>query len=204
MRTLFLSSNGLNENTSSVFWRCINKTPVDTKVIFVPSAATGNDGAREGIALCVERLMNMGILFENILVYELSLIISEGYQRTYSGYIKDIPASLRLMTAEELREYDAIVFCGGDAPLLLDQVKRTGLVKPLKQAVENGLVYLGISAGSMVAAGNLPGGLGYLNNPIIPHAGKGISCGEVPDDGPIDLADGQVIFIRGEQKEIIA
>ena len=25
MRTLFLTSNGLNENTSDVFWKCINK-----------------------------------------------------------------------------------------------------------------------------------------------------------------------------------
>ena len=56
----------------------------------------------------------------------------------------------------------------------------------------------------MVAAGNLPDGLGYLNNPIIPHAEKGIPCGEVPADGPIDLADGQVILIRGEKKEIIS
>lgn len=56
----------------------------------------------------------------------------------------------------------------------------------------------------MVAAGNLPDGLGYLHNPIIPHAEQGISCGEVPADGPIDLADGQVILIRGEQKEIIS
>ena len=32
----------------------------------------------------------------------------------------------------------------------------------LKQAIENGLVYLGISAGSMIAAGNFATGLGYL------------------------------------------
>ena len=204
MKTLFLSSNGLNENTGKIFWETINKAPKDTKVIFVPSAATGNDGAREGIALCVERLMNMGIPFGNILIYELSLLISEGYARTYSGYIKDIPAPLRLMTAEELGEYDAIVFGGGDAALLLEQIRRTGLAEHLNQAVENGLVYLGISAGSMAAAGNLPGGLGYLDNPVIPHAETGIPCGEVPADGPIELADGQVILIRGDKKEIIS
>ena len=204
MKTLFLSSNGLNENTAKIFRKAINKAPADTKVIFVPSAATATDGAREGIALCAERLMSMGIPFENILIYEPSLLISEGYERTYSGYIKDIPAPLRLMTSEELNQYDAIVFGGGDAALLLDQIRRTGFAKPLKQAVESGLVYLGISAGSMVAAGNLPDGLGYLPNPIIPHAETGVPCGEVPADGPIDLADGQVILIRGDQKEIVS
>lgn len=102
MRTLFLSSSGLNENTVNVFWKCIKKEPVDTKVIFVPSAAIKND-----------------------------------------------------------------------------------------------------SAGSMIAAGNYPDGLGYLTNPIIPHATNCTPYGEVPEDGTIELADGQVILIRGEQKEII-
>lgn len=204
MRTLFLSSNGLNENTCTVFWKCINKSPMDTKVLFIPSAATGNDGAREGIALCVERLVNMGILFENIQIYELSLLISEGYERTYSAYIENIPASLRMMSSEELNRYDVVVLGGGDAGRLLDEINRTGLRCPLKQAIECGLVYLGISAGSMVAAGNLPDGLGYLANPIIPHSETGISCSEVPQDGTIEMADGQVILIRGEQMEIIS
>lgn len=61
MRTLFLSSSGLNENTARVFWDCIKKEPANTKVIFVPSAAVVNDSTKEGIAVYVERLMDMGI-----------------------------------------------------------------------------------------------------------------------------------------------
>ena len=203
MRTLFLSSSGLNENTSSEFWKCIKKDPAKTKVIFVPSAAVGTDGAREGIALGMEGLMNMGIPFGNILIYDLSLLISENYKRTYSCYVKNIPTPIRLMSVEEINQYDAIVFCGGDACRLLNEVKRTGFSTPLKQAVENGLIYLGISAGSMIAAGNFPDGLGYLTNPIIPHAEEGTPCGEVPSDEPIKMADGQVIVIKGDKKEII-
>ena len=203
MRTLFLSSNGLNENTSFEFWKCVGKDPADTKVIFVPSAAVKNDGAREGIAVCVERLMYMGIPFENILIYDLALLVSAGYERTYSSYVQEIPAQIRLMSAAELDQFDVVVFGGGDASILLDELKRTGLADTIKQAIENGLVYLGISAGSMVAAGNLPDGLGYLENPIIPHADHGVSCGEVPEDGPINLMDGQTILIKGDQKMII-
>ena len=203
MKTLFLSSNGLNESTSDVFWKCIKKEPADTKVIYVPSAAVENDGAREGIALCAEGLMNMGIPFENILIYELSLLISADYERTYSGHVKNIPLPLRLMSVEELNQYDVIVFGGGDAARLLSEVRRTGFYDPLKQAIENGLVYLGISAGSMIAAGNFSNGLGYLTNQIIPHAEEGTPCGEVPSDKPIKTADGQVIVIQGDRKEII-
>lgn len=203
MKTLFLSSGGLNEKTKELFWECIGKEPIHTKVILVPSAAVGNDGAREGIIVCMERLMNMGIFEENILLYDLSYLLSEGYQRTYSKYVSSIPLHLRLMETRELNCYDAIVFCGGNAPKLLCEIKRTGFSRSLKGAIENGLVYLGISAGSMVAAGNFSDGLSYLANPILPHAEKGSICGEVTDENLIELADGQTVFIRGERKEII-
>lgn len=203
MRNLFLSSGGLNERTASVFWECIGKEPVNTKVIFVPSAAVVNDGAREGIIVCMERLMSMGISLNNIFTYDLALLLSNGYKRTYSSYVKDIPEQFRLMSVEELNKYDMIVLCGGNADTLLNEVNRTGFSEPLKQAIENGLVYLGINAGSMIAAGNFADGLGYLTNPIIPHAQKGIPCGEVPKDGLIELADDQVVWIKGECKEII-
>ena len=156
MRTLFLSSGGLNENTAGVFWE-----------------------------------------------YDLSLLLSAGHERTYSGYIQDIPVPLRLMSAEELNQYDVIVFGGGNAGTLISEVNRTGLYAPLKKAIENGLIYLGISAGSMIAAGNFADGLGYLTNPIIPHAEDGMPCGEVPEEGLLKLTDGQAVLIQGERMEII-
>ena len=182
MRTLFLSSSGLNEKTTKLFWECIGKEPQNTKVIFVPSAAIGNDGAREGIIVCLERLMSMGIPISNIFIYDLALLLSDGYKRTYSSYVDDIPTQIRLMNVEELSQYDMIVFCGGNASVLLGEVNRTGFSKPLKQAIENGLVYLGISAGSMIAAGNFADGLGYLTNPLIPHAEIGNPCGEISNN----------------------
>ena len=203
MRTLFLSSSGLNEENTKLFWKYIGKEPINAKAIMVPSAAVGNDGAREGIIVCMERLMNMGISVNNILIYDLALLLSDGYKRTYSSYVRDIPAQLRLMNALELAQYDVIAFCGGNARTLLDEVNRTGLSEPLKQAIEKGLVYLGISAGSMIAAGNFADSLGYLANPLTPHAEKGSPCGEISKEGLIELADGQTILIKGECQEII-
>ena len=147
--------------------------------------------------------MNMGIPVNNILLYDLALLLSDGYKRTYSSYVRDIPAQLRLMNALELAQYDVIAFCGGNARTLLDEVNRTGLSEPLKQAIEKGLVYLGISAGSMIAAGNFADSLGYLANPLTSHAEKGSPCGEISKKGLIELADGQTVLIRGECQEII-
>lgn len=69
-----------------------------------------NDGAREGIIICMERLMTIGIPLNNIFMYDLALLLSSGYKGTYSSYIKNILAQLRLMCAEELNQYDIIVF----------------------------------------------------------------------------------------------
>ena len=124
MRTLFLTSGGLNEKAAELFWKCIGKDPINTKAILVPSAAAGNDGAREGFIMCIERLMHMGIPLNNILVYNLEFLFSDGYQSTFSSYINDIPVQFRLMTAEELNQYDLIVFCGGNAYTLLSEVNR--------------------------------------------------------------------------------
>ena len=122
MRTLFLTSSGLNEKTMVLFWKCIGKEPINTKAILVPSAAVGNDGAREGIIVCMERLMNMGIPMNNILIYNLAFLLSDGYKRTYSSYISDIPVPFRLMSVQELTQYDMIAFCGGNAHTLLSDI----------------------------------------------------------------------------------
>ncbi len=48
------------------------------------------------------------------------------------------------MNVEELSQYDTIVFCGGNASVLLGEVNKTGFSKPLKQAIENGLYIWGL------------------------------------------------------------
>ena len=65
------------------------------------------------------------------------------------------------------------------------------------------MVYLGISAGSMIAAGNFSDGLGYLANPLIPHAEKESPFGDISKNDLIELADGQTVLIKGNRQEII-
>lgn len=147
----------------------------------------------------------MGIRPDNIFVYYLNSLLPDHYQRTYSSYVDEMnqPPVFRLFTDAELAEFDAILFVGGDAAHLLDEVNRTGFSAVVKRAVENGLFYLGVSAGSMIAAGNLPDGLGYLTNALIPHSSVGSACGPVTDDSPIALNDNQAVWINGDQIEIV-
>lgn len=86
---------------------------------------------------------------------------------------------------EKLKNIDIIWFAGGVAGYLLYWMRRTELDKKLPEILENGTVYVGSSAGSMVAsktqyltevyigeseigAGIFPG-LGFIDFEIYPH-----------------------------------
>lgn len=202
-RSLFLTSGGLTDDMKKHFFDIIGKRPEEVKVLFIPTAAIETDGAREGIAICLYELSLMGIPYENILVYNLELILSEGYERTYSSYVKDTFMLARLLTDEEIKMFDVVFVGGGDASVLCREMVRTGFDKKLKRAINDGLVYVGISAGSMYAAGNLADGLHIIDNPIIPHH-NGMKLTELPNDrDEIGLADGQAVYIANDSISII-
>ncbi len=196
-RHLFLTSGGLTENMKTSFFNIIGKRPEEVKILYIPTAGIETDGAREGIAICLYELSLMGIRFENILVYNLELILSKGYKRTYSAYVTDGHIVSRLINTEELKEFDAVFVGGGDSAVLCREMVRTGFDCVIEQAVNAGLVYVGISAGSMYAAGNLEDGLNIIPNPIIPHW-NGDKLTSLPiDSEEIKLADGQAVYIEG-------
>lgn len=205
MKRILLTSSGLTASLEKVFFTQVNKKPDKIKIIVVPSASTVNDGAREGISMGIISLLAMGIRVENILFYDLNHLLSAGYIRTYSSGIdiSRIPQQMRLLTENELEGYDAILFLGGHADVLLNEIKRTGFQIPLIQGVNHGLFYIGVSAGSMVAAGNFPNSLGFLGNSIIPHCEVGAQCGAIIENTEVYLADGQAVWITDEGIRII-
>ena len=202
MKNVLLTSAGPTPAMVEKIFSVIGKAPRDIKVLFVPTAAVVADEAREGIAESFVGLMQLGILLENITTYHLGYVLSKGYKRTYSAGITDVPAQCRLLTAEELSAYDMILVCGGYTDHLMQEMTRTGFTEPLKAAVENGLFYVGVSAGSMVAAGNYPEALHFIDNALIPHCPEGTPCGTLPESEVL-LTDGQAVWITNSGAEII-
>ena len=196
-RHLFLTSSGLTKDMKISFFNIIEKRPEEVKILYIPTAGMETDGAREGIAICLYELSLMGIPYENIFIYNLELILSKGYKRTYSAYVTDEHIASKLLTAEELKEFDAVFVGGGDSAVLCREMVRTGFDCVLEQAVNDGLVYVGISAGSMYAAGNWGDGLKIIPNPIIPHWSGGKLMSLPTDSKEIQLADGQAVYIEG-------
>lgn len=203
MKHLFLTSSGLTKKMVSSFFDIIRKSPEDVKILYIPTAGIETDGAREGIAICLYELSLMGIRSENIFVYNLELILSKGYKRTYSAYVNDEHIVSRLISSGELKKFDAVFVSGGESTVLCREMVRTGFDSVLETAINDGLVYVGISAGSMYAAGNLSNGLHIIPNAIIPHW-NGLKVLDFPiDRGKIQLADGQAVYIEGDKSCII-
>jgi len=186
-----------------LFFSAIQKKADEVRVLLVPTAAIQNDSAREGISVCMDELRKMGIKHENIVPYHLNCLLTLGYERTYSQSVRDLPIEYRLATVDELKQFDAVVFCGGDAGVLLQELNRTGFDCIVKKAVEQGLFYIGVSAGSMVAAGNFQTGLRFIENPILVHAPVGSKNGTILDKEPLCLDNCQAVHISDGICEIV-
>jgi dipeptidase E len=100
-------------------------------------------------------------------------------------------------TSIDPREYDVIHVCGGNTFAYLDRIRKLGLVEKIIEAVQKGVVYIGVSAGSVIAG------------PDIEAAGWG-SGGDPNDIELKDLAGlnltRTVVFphYRDEQQEEVA
>ncbi len=202
-RHLFLTSSGLSDRMKKMFTDIIEKSPKEMRILYIPSAGYETDVAREGFAVCLDELAKMGIRYDNILIYNLELLLSKEYKRTYSAHIANPAMVSRLLTIEELSTFDAVFVSGGDSTVLCREMVRTGFDEVLKRAIDDGLVYIGISAGSMYAAGNLDNGLHIILNPVIPHW-SGQKATEITNSSAkIYLSDGQALYVENDKIRLI-
>ena len=185
MRRILLTSSGFETaGIMRIFHDLLGKPPAEARALFVPTAAI-HPGGVDGIGVlpkCLNDLLRAGIPPENIGGFDLH----------------------RNMTADELDVYDVIYFTGGDPAYLLERINDTGFSESLNEYVSGRGVYVGVSAGSIVAARNLPGGLGYINCTLGVHMRTGTPCGPVDQAQcpHIDLTAENVIIVRGDVCEI--
>jgi len=101
--------------------------------------------------------------------------------------------------------FNAIYVCGGTTQHLLNRMIEAKFNIPLKKFLDNGGVYVGVSAGSVVLSQNLPNNLGYINCTLNVHAEKGTDCGylNTSDCPNIKLTDNQAIIITDNDIAII-
>jgi peptidase E len=183
MRKILLTSSGFDSNNVlEIFKSLFNKSPVNIKALFVPTAAIFPE-AISVLPECMNDLLNAGIPSENIRVFDLH----------------------RNMEYSKLSQYDVIYFTGGDSRYLLDRINDTGFNKPLCEFVDNGGIYVGVSAGSIVATNEFHDSLKLINCTLNVHAANGTKAGDidVTNNPHIDLKDGDAILILGDKCEIV-
>lgn len=178
---LILSSAGLeNEVIQSAFLKLVGKDMAQVRALFIPTAAV-NPGAIAVLPKCMNDLLKCGIPEGNVTVFDL-----------HQG-----------MDLEELRQYDLVYLCGGSTAYLLERINATGFRESLLRYIRgNGLV-LGVSAGSIIFANNLPDNLGLLNAKLDVHCQTGEQPGPLPLKPHIQLTNDCALVLDGEQITVI-
>ena len=109
------------------------------------------------------------------------------------------------MGLKELNTFDTIHFCGGSETHLMKAINRINFGPTLKTAVNNGLFYIGVSAGSMIASSSVKNSLRFIPNPLEPHCEDNVTPnGPLLDkDVPINLSDNQAVWITDDSVTIV-
>ncbi len=129
---LFLTSAGLPPETIEEFLRLLNRKPEETNVCFIATASHPGEDKRY-VEKDRERLSEIGFK-----VTELDL------KEENEESLKD-----------KLENFDVIFVEGGNTFYLLKYIKESGFDKALKLFLDKGGIYLGVSAGTIVAGLNI-------------------------------------------------
>ena len=114
----------------------------EAKVLFIPTAAQKDNEAKRLADMLKEGLFRIGILPENLTVHDIDGTLTEN----------------------EAMKFDVLYFTGGWDSYLLERIKETGFDKIIKKMVYANKVYIGVSAGTIIATPNIRGCFGA------PHA----------------------------------
>ena len=156
MRVL-LTSAGLETNKiQKYFMEMVSKDISLVKALFIPTAAQDTD-AIAVLPKCMNDLLKCGIIDKNIRVYDL-----------HTG-----------MSIEELQQYDIVYLCGGKTSYLLHRINDTGFHKTLMEFINQNGIVIGVSAGSIIFANNLPENLGLIDTRLDVHCAEGEKTGKV-------------------------
>ena len=201
MKKLLLTSSGFeNKILKYKFLELVGKPADRIRILFIPTAANGEKDTSY-VDLDKKKIFETGITPENFIEYDLDKDVS------------DI----------SLDEIDVIYVEGGNTFYLIDKVRKTGFDKKIKEMVERGIVYVGASAGSILAGPNIDmtnpethddfgvtdyTGLNLTDKVICPHFNKKDEAfidrfKSKNNDEVIRLNDGQALVVLGNQEEII-
>lgn len=131
MKKLLLTSAGFeNPKVGQEFLKLVNKPAEEIKIIFIPTASRTKEELFY-VGKSKEELTSLGV--KDIKVLDLDHEVSYG----------------------EVKDFDVIYICGGNTFYLLHKVRESGFADIVKQFLDEGKVYVGVSAGSYITCPNI-------------------------------------------------
>jgi dipeptidase E len=124
---LFLTSTGLPPETSSFFLKLLDRPTKDYTVAFIPTAGDPYDD-KWFVKEDLDRLKELGFQVNTVDLKQDKQVIQELLINSQIVYV-----------------------AGGNTFYLLDWVKKSGLDSYLKRLLDHGRIYIGASAGSILA-----------------------------------------------------
>lgn len=140
MKVLLTSCGLETKKIEKAFTDLLNKHPSEVRAMFIPTAANSPD-AIDVLPKCLNDLLKCGIKRENIYVYDL--------HDTMEGKLNET--------------YDVIYLCGGSSDYLLRRINECGFRDKLLEYIQCDGIVIGVSAGSIVFANNIPHNLDLLH-----------------------------------------
>ena len=169
-KKIVLTSCGIiNENLKGEFYKLLNKEIEKTKVLYITTAIDGEDDSDTSwIDEEFKTILDLGIKKENIKEYKMDYEI-------------------------DLSLYDMIYMMGGNTFYLLKKIRDTKFDIKLKEAINNSIVYVGSSAGSIILGNTIELALAYDKNHV-----------NLVDFTGLKLIDGIIVPHANRKQEFIA
>ncbi len=134
---LLLTSTGLsNPNLSKRFLELLKIRPEIAHVLFIPTASFGSDCGpveRGYVEESKKELIQLGINHKNIIDFDA-----------------DSPPN-----PKNLKSINVVYICGGNTFYLLSKIRETKFDRIIPDLIKGGAVYVGVSAGSILAGPNI-------------------------------------------------
>jgi len=128
MLKLLLTSTGFtNPKLGKVFLELVENEAAQIKVIFIPTAARTEEEWKY-VMESKQELFDLGIKKENLKILDID----------------------HKVKYDEVSDYHVMYVCGGNTFYLLAKVREHGFDHVIKRFVEEGNVYVGVSAGSVL------------------------------------------------------
>lgn len=193
MKKILLTSNGLSTSEiKEAFHEMTGNDMKNIRVLFIPTASRTEEELVY-VRKTYEELLTAGIMPEHITAFDIDKCLED--RECYDPYA-----------------FECFVVCGGNTYYLLSKLKESGFLDKISKAVEKGVLYVGVSAGSVIASPSIDhisfldendigledlSAMGFVCEQIVPHYEADFDSQLDPEREFMCIRDSMALQIKG-------